>query len=61
MDKNKISSKIVNNEMLMRDAITKGIMPSDNDEFQPLRVENEILRCLYFGEDSPYCKRHYTA
>lgn len=60
MDRNKISSKIVNNEMLMRAAMTKGHMPSDNDKFQPLRVENEILRCLYFGEDSPFCKRYYT-
>ncbi len=53
-------SKVVSNEMLIRKAITKGHRPSDGDEFQPLRVENEILRCMYYGEDSPHCRRKYT-
>lgn len=60
MDRNHMISKVVSNEMLIRKAITKGHRPSDGDEFQPLRVENEILRCMYYGEDSPHCRRKYT-
>lgn len=60
MTKSDITAKIVNNEMTIRRAITNGHKPNDNDEFQPLRVENEILRCLYYGEDSPHCRRVYT-
>ena len=41
-------------------AHNSGHRPNDADEFQPLRIENEILRCLYFGEDSPHCMRNYT-
>jgi hypothetical protein len=41
-------------------ARNNGHKPNDADEFQPLRIENEILRCLYFGEDSPHCIRNYT-
>jgi hypothetical protein len=60
MTKSEMSSKIVKNEMIIRRAINNGHRPNDADEFQPLRVENEILRCLYFGEDSPHCRRIYT-
>lgn len=60
MTKSEMSTKIVENEMIMIRARNKGHKPNDADEFQPLRVENEILRCLYFGEDSPHCRRKYT-
>lgn len=60
MNKNEIISKVISNEMLIREAITEGHKPSDGDKFQPLRVENEILRCMYYGEDSPHCRRKYT-
>jgi len=59
MTKNEISNKIVKNEMIMARAIWDGHKPNTSDQFQPLRVENEILRCLYYGEDSPHCKRQY--
>jgi CRISPR/Cas system type I-B associated protein Csh2 (Cas7 group RAMP superfamily) len=59
MTKNEISNKIVENEMVMLRAIWDGHKPNTSDQFQSLRVENEILRCLYHGEDSSHCKRQY--
>ena len=38
--------------MIMMKARNNGHKPNDGDKFQPLRIENEILRCMYFGEDS---------
>jgi len=60
MTKNEMSSRIVRNEITIINAITKGHKPSESDEYQPLRIETEILRCLYYGEDSPFCRRKYT-
>jgi|TARA_B110000305_G_scaffold222879_1_gene266909 hypothetical protein len=60
MTKSEICSKIIKNEMIIMKAHNSGHRPNDADEFQPLRIENEILRCLYFGEDSPHCMRNYT-
>ena len=50
----------INNETIIRKALAEGHRPSTTDKFQPLRIENETLRCLYFGEDSPHCVRIYT-
>ena len=60
MNKSEMISKIIKNEMKIMNARNNGHKPNDADEFQPLRIENEILRCLYFGEDSPHCIRNYT-
>ena len=60
MTKSEICSKIIKNEMIIMKSHNSGHRPNDADEFQPLRIENEILRCLYFGEDSPHCMRNYT-
>ena len=49
MTKSEISTKIVKNEMIMMKARNNGHKPNDGDKFQPLRIENEILRCMYFG------------
>lgn len=59
MTQKEIGTRIVKNEMTIQKAIWNGHKPSESDEFQPLRVETEILRCLYFGEDSPFCRRRY--
>jgi len=53
-------SKIIKNETIIRKVLSEGHKPHTSDEFQPLRIENETLRCLYFGEDSPNCRRIYT-
>lgn len=60
MDRKEMSSRIIQNEMTMLNALNNGHKPNTSDEFQPLRVENEILRCMYYGEDSPNCRRLYT-
>jgi len=60
MTRSEISTKIVKNEMIMMKARNNGHKPNDGDKFQPLRIENEILRCMYFGEDSHHCIRNYT-
>lgn len=60
MTREEMSSKIIKNEMIIRKALTEGHKPNTADEYQPLRIENEILRCMYFGEDSPNCRRQYT-
>jgi hypothetical protein len=60
MNKQDIMTKIINNETIIRRALAEGHRPSTTDKFQPLRIENETLRCLYFGEDSPHCVRIYT-
>ena len=60
MDKETMMSKIIKNETIIRKVLSEGHKPHTSDEFQPLRIENETLRCLYFGEDSPNCRRIYT-
>lgn len=60
MTKQEMISKVVKNEMKIRKAISEGHKLTMSDEFQPLRIENEILRCMYFGEDSPHCRRIYS-
>jgi len=59
MTKNEMSSIIVKNELTIMKAINEGHRPHTGDEFQPLRIEIELLRCMYFGEDSPFCRRQY--
>lgn len=54
-----MSSIIVKNELTIMKAINEGHHPHTGDEFQPLRIEIELLRCMYFGEDSPFCRRKY--
>jgi hypothetical protein len=56
MTKNEISKRIVEIEMIIQNAIWKGHRCSLSDEYQPLRIEQNILRCMYFGKNSPYCK-----
>ena len=56
MDRNEMSKRIVEIEMIIQNAIWKGHRCSFSDEYQPLRIEQNILRCLYYGTDSPYCK-----
>lgn len=60
MTKQEMNSKIIENEKIIRDALNRGHRPTTGDQYQPLRIENEILRCMYYGEDSPHCRRQYT-
>jgi len=51
-----IVSEIINLETRITSAIIKGHKPSYDDEFQEDRDRLKYLRCLYFGNDSEYCK-----
>jgi hypothetical protein len=57
MEKNKMSSRIVEIEMIIMKAVWKGHKCAVNDEFHHLRIERDLLRCMYFGESSGFCKK----
>lgn len=46
MTEKQMTHRIVEIEMIIRRAMAKGHNPSDGDEFQPLRVERDILKML---------------
>ncbi len=56
MEKGEILSEISKIELKMVSTIKGGHKPSDNDKFKEDRMRLVLLRCLYFGEDSKYCK-----
>lgn len=46
MTEKQMTHRIVKIEMIIRRAMANGHNPSDGDEFQPLRVERDILKML---------------
>jgi hypothetical protein len=60
MEKEKIISRIIEIETILVNSLFEGHKPIGNDKYQPLRIEVRLLRCLYFGEDSPYCKNQIS-
>jgi hypothetical protein len=58
MKQSDITSRIVDIEMIIQNAIWNGHRCSENDEYQPLRIERDVLRCLYFGNESKHCKKN---
>jgi hypothetical protein len=59
MNKNKISGRIVEIELLLQQAVWNGHKSAMNDQYQHLRIERDILRCVYFGNESTHCKKNY--
>lgn len=55
-EKTQIMSRIIELELENIDMISKGHKPSRDDVFEPKRQEIELLRCLYFGYKSNFCK-----
>ena len=53
MDKKEMNSRIIEIEMIIRRAMVKGHQPSDSDEFQPLRVERDILKTIVSKDYRP--------
>lgn len=51
-----ISNRIVEIEWKLTQAVRNGHKASDRDEYSHLRKEVDMLRCIYFGLDSPHCK-----
>lgn len=59
MNKNKISGRIVEIELLLQQAVWNGHKSARNDQYQHLRIERDILRCVYFGNESTHCRKNY--
>lgn len=57
MDENQILKRIVECEYTMFLAIRNGHKPVIGDKYQSMRTELNILRCLYYGEDSKFCRK----
>ena len=53
MNKKEMNSRIIEIEMIIRRAMVKGHQPSDSDEFQPLRVERDILKTIVSQDYRP--------
>jgi len=50
---------IVRGEMIMLEAISKGLKSSESDKFQKIRDEVESSRCIYFDYNPQFCKPKY--
>lgn len=57
MTLNEIQKRITDIEYELFISINKGHRPSIGYQYNDLRVEVNILRCLYFGNDSKFCKK----
>ncbi len=51
-----IMSRIIKLETEITSSIINGHNPSENDVFREKRNEITLLRCMYFGYRSKYCK-----
>lgn len=50
--------KIVDGEYTLFLAIRNGHKTYIGDKYQEIRTEIELCRCLYYGEDSKFCKKN---
>ena len=57
MQQKEMTGRIVEIEMIIQKAVWEGHRCSINDKYQPLRIERDILRCIYFGSESNFCKK----
>lgn len=55
-DLTQIMSRIIKLETEITSSIINGHNPSENDVFREKRNEITLLRCMYFGYRSKYCK-----
>jgi UDP-galactopyranose mutase len=56
-EKNQIMSKIIELELELTRAIINGHRCTADDRFEGHRKELSILRCLYYGKESIFCKK----
>lgn len=52
-----LMKRIVQIEYKLFRSIRDGHKAHDGDKFHNLRVEVKLLRCLYFGKESSFCKK----
>jgi hypothetical protein len=56
MDRNDMLSEILEVEYKITHEVKEGYTPHTNDKFETDRERIALLRCLYFGEDSKFCR-----
>jgi hypothetical protein len=59
MNKNEIMKRIVEGELLLTNVVRGGHRPFYGDQYESVRTEVGILRCLYYGNNSPFCSQRY--
>jgi hypothetical protein len=57
MTEQEIIKRIVEIEYELFKSIRKGHRACVGDQYHNLRVEVALLRCMYFGSDSKFCKK----
>ena len=51
--------KIIQGEFELTQVVRNGHRPYYGDEYETIRTEVGVLRCLYFGENSKFCNPRY--
>jgi hypothetical protein len=59
MTQNEISKRIVEGELILTNAVMNGHRPFYGDQYETIRTEVGVLRCLYYGENSRFCHPKY--
>jgi hypothetical protein len=59
MSPEEISKRIVQGEYKLTQVVRNGHKPYYGDEYETIRTEVGVLRCLYFGNESKYCNPRY--
>jgi hypothetical protein len=57
MTLNEIQKRITDIEYELFKSVREGHRPHIGDQYNDLRVEVNILRCMYFGYDSKFCNK----
>jgi hypothetical protein len=59
MTQNEIMKRIIQGEFKLTQVVRNGHRPYYGDEYETIRTEVGVLRCLYFGENSKFCNPRY--
>ena len=59
MNLQEIEHRIIIGELKLTQVVRNGHKPYYGDEYEPIRTEVCVLRCLRFGNDSKYCNPRY--
>jgi len=51
-----VMSRIISLDLEITSAIINGHKPNGDDIFKEKREELDVLRCVFFGDDSKYCR-----
>jgi hypothetical protein len=57
MTLNEIQKRITDIEYELFKSVREGHRPHIGDQYNDLRVEVNILRCMHFGYDSKFCNK----